>query len=345
MNELLSYRRSQSFLSLHQDSVTAISVSRDGRYLASSGADSQLVIFVRSQNSFDYEVKRRLRARSAVLCLVWCEPGRLVAGTQNGEILAILVSDAERSEDTKVKIEGFTAHDRPVEFLAYNSTPNAPFKLASCGRDVVRLWSWDRFDSPWASVDLIELESASAEKPAIITSLNVATSRRATSCLFVTYFHHGIICYEWPVRNPAPRRVYWKLPILNCASCSVSPDTTFVVIYQPSRGFICQRLDGGDPDVLSTPEDSPPIYLPSAVAHGGLMIVTGSNDGKVKLWDYDVRPGTRMQTLQAQDNSVIQAITTYYSIEDRQNLFIFLGTGRHGSENHVEIWRTTPQRA
>ena len=130
----------------HSDGVTAVSFSSTGDFLASGGLDGRVCVW----DMHAGELRYVFSGNSAVLCLEWLPPTlSIVCGMEDGTLalLSIVHVSAkffrhEMCDDLLVEqdvmmVNGFWAHQYPVERLAYSGD-----QLASGAHKEVKVWTY-----------------------------------------------------------------------------------------------------------------------------------------------------------------------------------------------------------
>ncbi|KLO06156.1 WD40 repeat-like protein [Schizopora paradoxa] len=136
--------------------------------------------------------------------------------------------------------------------------------------------------------------------------------------------------------------------ILPIGSMSLSPPRSgdsYAAFYNLHFEFDVYKLRGTSASHLynfkldSGEEVSGPnVILPSIFSNNGLVLVTGTNSGKVQLWD--MTRGTSVHVLDLQGkNVIVQALSSFYD-RSIDVFFIATGTAEEGSNTKIVIWST-----
>ncbi|TDL15909.1 WD40 repeat-like protein [Rickenella mellea] len=292
--------------------ATTVAFSPDGLLLATGSSSGRVAIWSVEEG----QVMDTFLGRSAVTALIWKQGGTkqrgshgfIFIGWHQGDIAVIQVFEGT------VRIEGYLAHDVPVEAIAFKANP---MRLATGGSDQVRTWAMT--DAPAAKplhfMSKPESTAANAGQARRVASLHWLDH---TEHLLASFVYHGIVMYD-AVTSQIVQVLHIPTMI------SLSPDNQTIVVHNLNGGFDSYELKTGKlvkeyrPHV---PESGSGAILPfpSLYVHSGSAILGGMPTGAT-CWD--TADGFILTTLEHAAGTV-QALAAHYI--DAKDLFL-LATG------------------
>ncbi|KAF8261411.1 hypothetical protein EI94DRAFT_1705554 [Lactarius quietus] len=174
-----------------------------------------------------------------------------------------------------------------------------------------------------------------------VTSVNWENQNAATVASFtvVSYKWHGIMC--WDVMNLT---VLWQLPMEDCSSLSLSPDSRFMAMYGLSNAFKVQDLKLGTVQSLQwkAPMGHPKVAKnrPVCFTHEGFAVAGAMSDTKVLVWDTEC--GDQLLSLSHGniiEGSKVCALAMAFLKEEDQ--FLITTCAEKQGKFHVFLWATT----
>ncbi|TFK59861.1 hypothetical protein BDN72DRAFT_905475 [Pluteus cervinus] len=108
----------------HADSITALSFSKSGQYLASASMDSRLCVWSPNQGA-----KFTIEGTAGFISLAWVDENTLLSGTEDGRLITVEFSNV------LLRVTGFEMHAYPLECLDVRGN-----RLATGSHSYVSVW-------------------------------------------------------------------------------------------------------------------------------------------------------------------------------------------------------------
>ncbi|RPD58128.1 WD40 repeat-like protein [Lentinus tigrinus ALCF2SS1-7] len=254
----------------HSQGITAVAFSAQGTYLATSGLDGKVCIWLVENGT----LLIAYCGKSPILSLAWMpyREDALLCGGKDGNIALLTVTP------NAVYVNGFYAHRYPVECLAIESDC-----VASGAHRELKVWRWRSSARRFVRERTLPEPPKSSHneyKEIIITSLHWSTSQ-TLSTLLVSYLHHGIHIFQAGNSWMRVRTIPLQCMI---AGTSIS-NLGNIAVSNLVSGFDVYRMDTEVPVGLFDHAVGEPYPTPVHFIHGGHALVGGSSVGQIDIWD------------------------------------------------------------
>ncbi|EPS92446.1 hypothetical protein FOMPIDRAFT_1107525, partial [Fomitopsis schrenkii] len=151
--------------------------------------------------------------------------------------------------------------------------------------------------------------------------------------LIVSYAHYGVICYEVPTAT-----VLWRIPTRNGAigRSSLSPCNELLAIHNIAAGFDVYRIDTRKRISTFRYQPSQYVSLPVLFLHGGKALLTGSDVGRVRVYDI----ATTLQVDQLNHSNVVLylILIPVQASFTGQRRRIATGSSETGEATYIKLW-------
>ncbi|KAH9909426.1 WD40-repeat-containing domain protein [Epithele typhae] len=312
----------------HSDAVIAVTFSQNGDLVASGGLDGRVCVWSVADGTLRYVFS----GKSAILSLLWLDTSndQMVCGMENGTIAFLSITS------TIIKLDGFWAHDYPVERLAVKGNC-----MASGAHEQVKIWSrvgahsWDEK----ALLDPPPRSACTTNQDVIVTSLHWTSSFDSPSLLLVTYMSHGIVLFDG---RTGSRLHMMPVPGL-IADAHLSPDHTLLAVSNLLNGFELFLVDkpGEIEPLFSVNQDvSARRPLPVRFLHKGTAFLGGTSQGKINIWSVYTR---LKQTLSLPGKHTGSRYPAHYD-NSTDSFVIVTGLFRLGVPCPIILWKAQEAR-
>ncbi|KAG1900873.1 WD40-repeat-containing domain protein, partial [Suillus fuscotomentosus] len=291
----------------HTDSISCLRFSPKGHLLASSGDDSQLIIWETSTGI----IRHQITTLSPVFAMVW-DPrykSRLFCGCENGKTLLVYrfqvayQTNQNFNTSNRYELQGpdhevLTGTVAPVYALDVDAVTG--YLAIGIGSEVhvAREISGNTFATFTIlpkPADLSDMLPDSRVRPRSVHFLKNGTR------LIISYLNHGIICWDLKTRD-----ALWHIvPPLSrpniCATsgyAALSHNARYLLVSNMNIGMNLYTLGKKEPLQSFLQPTNTGINFPLGVSflHGGRAVVCGSQTGSVKIWE--TLSGEHLQTLE-----------------------------------------------
>ncbi|KAI6125168.1 WD40-repeat-containing domain protein [Pisolithus croceorrhizus] len=322
----------------HSESITCLSFSPTGDYLASGGEDGNLIVWDPMKGTLVH----RVPVNGTITSMAW-DPDdikrRIFVGTARGTIFAINDFSVWQDQDSDI----LTGVDAPVYAIAIDTYSGV---IALGMGSEVHLAKWVS-PSHYATFKILP---PPPELPNTLPDTDKHVRVRALAFteggdhLLATYLSHGIVC--WDLVHPQSQFLWTIVPMHShrlIGHCLLSLDEQTVLISNLSEGMDLYRIRHCHPyrrfKYTADTGDNLPVQV--AFLHDGRVVACGSMDGNVTVWD--VANEDQIQVLPHDVRPPLLTVVQAYQYRD----FTLLATGTsHSSENtYIRIWCSDTSRS
>ncbi|KAG2094667.1 WD40-repeat-containing domain protein, partial [Suillus discolor] len=269
----------------HTDSISCLQFSPKGHLLASSGDDSQLIIWETSTGTNRHQIT----TASPVFSMIW-DPRyktRLFCGCKNGKTLLI---DRFQGPDHEV----LTGTAAPVYALDVDAVTG--YLAIGIGSEVhvaqeISGNTFATFTILPKPADLSDMSPNSRVHPRSVHFLKNGTR------LIVSYLNHGIICWDLKTRN-ALWHIVLSLSRRQIGYAALSHNACYLIVSNMNISMNLYALGEKEPLQSFLQPTNTGINFPLGVSflHWGRAVVCGSQMGSIKIWE--MLSGEHLQTLE-----------------------------------------------
>ncbi|KAH9944939.1 WD40-repeat-containing domain protein [Epithele typhae] len=264
---------------------------------------------------------------SPVLSLLWLKHSStdLVCGMEDGTLAFLRISDI------LVELDGFVAHEYPVECLTVWGK-----YLVSGAHNEVKVWSYCKkkdwlmnvYISRWRWDFEVKTPKPDAGEKVVMTCLHWMSTLQHPSVLLAVYRTHGIVAYDGKSGK--------------CLHSASLPgriaDGRFLAVSNSLTGFevFLMRQPGNVESLFTAHQDvSAGCCLPVRFLHQGTAIFGGTSNGKVNIWNIYNR---LKQSLSLGEGECVFAIDSFYDAST-DSFYIATGVFNKNAACRIILWK------